>query len=190
MGRKRKELTPAELEERKQRWWGEERNARRRLRYREDAEYRALTIQQVRLSYHEKCARTSKKGRISSQPVRSDLLKQIGQKRLLQGGKQNFVFTFTIEEVASVLERDAQVIYRWLKSGLLPSPECRALNERNRWQNVYTLGEILCMRDVLACHFQRSVYFKAHHTDTQERLSRAFAAERGNFSHQRDTTPS
>lgn len=182
MGRKRKELTPAELEERKQRWWGAERNARRRLRYREDAQYREQTIQQVRQSYREKCVRSGKAEKISRRPASADALERIGQVRLLQGGKQDVVLTFTIEEVASALERDAQVIYRWLKSGLLPSPECKALNERNRWQNVYTLGEMLCLRDVLACHFRSSVYFKAHHTETQERLSRALAAERGNVS--------
>lgn len=170
MGRKKRVLTEAEVEERKRRWWGPERNARRRDRYQSDESYREKAIQQVRESY--------RRARISEGlPVREDdcrknisLLPQIGQVRDVRIDDDHRVrrLTFTLDELAQSMCRNTQVVYRWIMTGMLPSPMFEARNQRNRWQSVYLEDEVTAILQVFGKHQETSQYYRAFHTETRD----------------------
>lgn len=172
--------TPEQIAERKARWWGAERNAGRRARYRADSEYRDNAIRQVRASY-------SRSREAAGLPVRQDdcrenlpLLADIGQVRLVRGvgGNDTRGLCLTTDEMAKALGRNTQVVYRWITEGMLPGPVLVALNGRNRWQAVYNETEVRALLQVFGEHQQRSQYYKQFHVETRDRLFAAVQSAR------------
>jgi hypothetical protein len=175
-----RDLTPEEMLARKHRWWGAERNARRRERYRQDREYREKTIQTVRSAYWR--TRVEEGAPVRQDDCRANLesLNLIGQVRELRAGAQPMVqaLTFTMDEAGEALTRNAQVLYRWIMADMLPGPVYEARNHRNRWQAVYTEPELRALLEVFGDHQTRSQYYRIFHTETRERLFAAVAAQR------------
>lgn len=169
MGRKKRVLTEAEVEERKQRWWGPERNARRRERYQKDGSYREKAIQQVRESYRR--ARLNEGLEVREDDCRKNigLLPQIGQVREVRIDDERRVrrLTFTLDELAQAMCRNTQVVYRWIMTDMLPAPMFEARNQRNRWQSIYLEDEVLAILNVFGKHQETSQYYRAFHTDTK-----------------------
>lgn len=114
MGRRRLDLTPEQKEERKRRWWGAERNARRRDRYQQDKQYREKTIQQVREGYRKARSEIGLAVRSGNCLDNIHKLDEIGQMRKVQRGAAHptLMLTFTIAEIAVALSRNPQVLYR------------------------------------------------------------------------------
>lgn len=180
MGRKRKILTPEEQEERKQRWWGADRNARRRERYQQDKQYREKTIQQVREGYRRNRAEDGLDVREDDCIESLPKLPQIGQIREVRITDEQTVrlLTFTVDEVAVALTRNQQVLYRWIKADLLPPPAFEARNFRNRWQAVYTVPEVRAMIEVFSEHQKLSQYYRSYHEETRAKFFSAVLAAR------------
>jgi hypothetical protein len=180
MGRRKLEYTPEQIMERKQRWWGPDRNARRRERYRQDAQFRAQTVQKVRDKYRKEREDAGAAVRQDDCRTNLDRLHLIGQERELHAGGQPAVqaLTFTVDELGEALTRNAQVLYRWISSGMFPTPAFKALNARNRWQAVYTEAEARALLGVFGEHQTRSQYYRAFHTETRDSLFAAVLAAR------------
>jgi hypothetical protein len=172
MGRKKKVLTPEELDARKKRWWGPERNARRRERYHQDTLFREKTIQTVRDKYRKTRAEEGLPVRQDDCRSNLDRLRMIGQVRELRVDAQRTVraLTFTVDEFGEALTRNAQVLYRWISADMLPGPVFEARNHRNRWQSVYTVQEVRAMIEVFGSHQEQSQYYRSFHTETRDKL--------------------
>jgi hypothetical protein len=84
----------------------------------------------------------------------------------------------TAEELASLLSRDPQVLYRWMGKGMLPRPVFEAKNERNRAQSVYSGGEARRIIEVFSEHQRHSLYYRSSHTETIQRINQAVAEAR------------
>jgi hypothetical protein len=171
MGRRKKILTPEEILERKLRWWGPDRNARRRERYQQDNEYRQQSIKQVRDHYRQ--SRTAAGLDVRSDDCEENISKlaEIGAVRdIINACQSRTLLTFTIEEAAIAFGRNQQVMYRWLKSGLLPPPVLTARNNRNRLQSVYVECELREMLDVFSAHQKLSQYYRSYHVETQNSM--------------------
>lgn len=183
MGRPKAELTPEQIAERKQRWWGEERNARRRARYHEDAEYREKTIKAVKTRY--RVVRQEQGVEVRDDDASENLaeLRMIGQEREVRLREDRIVqeLTFTVEEIAKAVDRNPQVIYRWLQNGMLPKAVYEGRNMRNRWHTLYTVHEARAIMMVFSAHQCRSQYYREVHTDTRDRMFEAVRAARANF---------
>lgn len=159
------------MPDKKTRWWGKERNERRRERYQSDVEYRRHARQQTRETYR----------RIKQAlgvPVRSDdcaenlpKLPTIGKERLVKTsiGSQHML-TFTAAEMARALDRNPQVIYRWFAADLFPRPVVVTKNDRNRDQFVYTEWEAEAVINEFSRHQKESQYYKERHTETRDRI--------------------
>jgi hypothetical protein len=144
VGRKRVVLTLEEIAARKQKYWGPERNAKRRAKYAEDATHRASIIQQVRESYR---AKRRQEGRtVREEDCRENIkaLPYLGEIREVTApdGQKFLALTLTVDELANALNRSPQVLYRWMGDGLLPEPLVAARNSRNREQRVYLAPEV------------------------------------------------
>jgi len=170
MGRKKKVLSPEELEARKTKWWGPERNARRRERYQKDAEYRAKAIQQARDLYKRERLAEGSEAREEDCRINIPDLPQIGVVRELRVDDEHSVrmLTFTCDDLARAVSRNPQVIYRWMQAELLPTPIYKAKNHRNRWQEVYTVAEVRAIMGVFGEHQKTSQYYRSFHTDTRD----------------------
>jgi hypothetical protein len=97
MGRRKVQKTPEQIAADKLRWWGTERNARRRERYAEDAAYRENAIRQVQASYRKKREESGFRVRAEDCRDRLDALDAIGATRVLRDGCSALTFS----EVAS-----------------------------------------------------------------------------------------
>lgn len=177
MGRKKIELTSEQIQERKQRWWGPERNARRRARYQQDCLFRERTIQTVRGSYRRQKEEHGVTVRQNDCRANLARLHEIGQLRTCSTSSDK-VLTFTIDEIAIALFRNTQVLYRWISSGMVPAPAAEALNGRNRWQTIYTQAEARALLETFGDHQARSQYYRTFHTETRNRLFAAVEAAR------------
>jgi len=175
MGRNKKVLTPEEIADRKTRWWGEERNARRRERYQKDESYRQQTIQAVRSRY--RVVREERGVEVRDDDAAENLakLRIIGQVRDVSVGEDRSVrmLTFTMDELARAVDRNPQVIYRWRGGDLIPAPIFTGRNMRNRWQPIYVVQEVRAMVAVFSQHQKQSQYYRLVHTSTRERMFEA-----------------
>jgi hypothetical protein len=180
MGRRKQVLTPSEIEERKKRWWGDARNARRRARYKSNKDYREQAIAQVRESYRQGRLRDGLSVRQDDCRENIPLLTKIGQDRpaRVDGEVLSRHLTFTIDELAVALGRNTQVVYRWVSSGLMPGPVFEARNSRDRWQHVYVEGEVRALLEVIGAHQATSQYYRARHSETRDRVMQSMRAVR------------
>lgn len=180
MGRKKQVLSPQEIEERKNRWWGEDRNARRRERYQNDPAYRAKAITQVRTSYRK--SREDAGLEVRDEDCRQNIkrIHEFGLIRELRVDEERTVrmLTFASKELARCLDRNPQVVYRWISSGLVPGPVNKARNTRNRWEQVYTPDEVRAIMNVFGEHQQTSQYFRSYHTETRDKMVAALEVVR------------
>lgn len=176
MGRKKLELTAAEIEERKQRFWGAARNSRRRARYHSDEEYRQAAIQSVRDAYRSRLGGDGKdvcnddcRTRLASVPDHgSEML-------VVCPGRTPFtILAFTVTDLAALLQRNVQVLYRWMKAGIFPYPTLHVVaNTPGPVQRVYCREEIEAIMHVFGAHQQLSQYYRNAHTETREGLFQA-----------------
>jgi hypothetical protein len=174
MARKRVVLTPAQIEERKRLYWGPERNAERRRRYREDPAYRAAVQQQVKESYRRARLEAGLPVRDADCRQNIDDLDNIGTERPLRltNGETVDALTFTTEEMAKALGRNQQVLYRWYAADMFPRPAVLAETPTNRNQPVYTHDEAVALMQVFGQHQEESQYYRRHHDATARQLRR------------------
>jgi hypothetical protein len=168
-------------ESKKDQYWGEERNARRRQRYQEDPAYRQGVLQRARqaqfgtrraagfeVSEGEDCRRNIPMLDAAAQT------RDIEQDGVALGSAK----AVTVDELAQALNRDPQVLYRWMGKGMLPRPVFEARNGRNRLQAVFTLAEARAIVTVFGEHQETSLYFRSTHTGTIHRINQAVALAR------------
>ena len=170
MGRKRVHLTEEEKAERKARYFGDTRNARRRKLYHESEEYRSRVNTGVKQNYRKRRAQ-------EGQSVRSDdcrqnipLLGQIGQVRSVEicPGQDAFVLCLTLPELAKAVGRDVQVLYRWTMRDRFPAPAFRIAIRNNVPQGVFLEAEAAAILEVMGAHMASSQYYKTEHTETRD----------------------
>lgn len=164
--------TPLTEEQKKKRWWGPERNAERRKKYREDAEHRENIRKQVR--EHYVATRLAQGLEVRDDDCRENigLLSDLGEERevTLSTGEVVDMLTFTTEELAQAFDRSQQVLYRWVAAGLLPRPAVLAATPSNRNQPVYTHEEAEAFLNLFGQHQETSQYYRKYHTETRDKL--------------------
>lgn len=180
MGRKKVELTPEQIEERRLRYWGEERNASRRDRYQSDPAYRDQIIQQVRESYRKQ--REEQGLTVRNEDCRENLglLPEIARLRevFLPDGRTDKRLTLTADEVADAMGRNTQVLYRWMNGEMFPRPLFQVIGHRGRKQGIYLIEEVEALINVFGQHQEGSQYYRNYHTETRDRLFGAVAKVR------------
>lgn len=167
MGRKKKMLTPEQIDERKKKWWGEERNARRRERYRSDPAYRQKAIQQSRKKFEDRDVNEDAQHLTQ---VR-DKIASYGQVRevSLPDGTVRQMLVLTSDELATVLGRTPNMLFRWRSSGKVPYGILQTRVGKTNAQ-AYSVPEVAAMVDVLKDHFTERYYYHDSHTETIQRL--------------------
>lgn len=179
MGRAKKELTPEELEARKLRYWGPERNAQRRERYRQSKEYREKAIQLGRETYRK--VREAQGLQVRLEDCREQLprLGEIGVTRaVLSPDGPVPLLTFSVDELAVALSRNPQVLYRWMAAGMLPRPVVRAVNDRKRVNAVFLEAEVRALMEVFGEHQTKSAYYRSYHEETRDKIAEAVSRVR------------
>jgi hypothetical protein len=172
LGRKKLVLTEAQIEERKQRYWGPTRNAERRKRYATDSAYRETVQAQVKESYRKARVEAGLPVRTEDCRENIDLLDTIGDERpvVLKDGGEVGMLTLTTKELATALDRNQQVLYRWYSADLLPRPAVAVKTPTNFNQPMYTGAEAEAMMQVFGRHQEDSQYYRKHHTETRKAL--------------------
>lgn len=162
----------AESGDKTRRYWGPERNAERRKRYREDPEYRNKIREQVRDTYRRQRMEMGLPVRTSDCRENIGDLDMIGEERsvILMSGEEVDMLTFTVEELAKGLERSQQVMYRWFASGQFPRPVVQVRLPNNHPQTVYSYEEAKALLNVFGEHQEESQYYRKIHNKTREKL--------------------
>lgn len=196
MGRRQVELTEEQLKDQKERWFGEERNSRRRAAYANRPEVRTNLIAASRRSYRAK--READGASVRQDEDCRDRLPELasyGQMRdVTLDGKIVMVRTFRAEEFAQVVGRSLNVVYRWFSRGLAPKPVLRCghayRDERGRIMPamVYVAAEVEAMVQVFGEHQKTSQYFRDVHTETQDRMRAAVDEVRRELGIEDETT--
>jgi hypothetical protein len=163
-GRKPLNLTPEQKAERKQRWWGPERNLRRRARYRHDPEYREQVLGYVRRQTNNPTIGTIKPPTEVTDLRRVMLeLPNIGVVRtVIVGDRTIRMLTFNRQEMAIIMSKSANTLGRWIKEGLFPAPKSRAITSAPgpcRLQ-VYTAPEVRAMLQVILTYHDTDVDYR------------------------------
>lgn len=158
MGRHKEPRDEDKIEDQKSRWWGEERNKRRRERYHSDPNYREQRRQQARESY-----RRRNSARVD-EDCRENLgrLKEVGEYRTVQlapGAEEQVLLTFNTKELAGLLNRNTNILYRWQSSGVLPKPVVP--NRDFGGIPVFTEPEVRALMEVFGNHQQVTQYLRA-----------------------------
>lgn len=142
----------------------------RRKRYKDDPEYRQRAIQSTRRSYRGKF------GRLDTSTCLDNLggLGRMGTKRAVDvGGRTTTRITFTTEELAVALNRRVEVVYRWVRKGIFPTPAFRLCGAHNQHDNVYLYQEARAILHVMGEHQRNTSYYRVDHVDTRKRLFNA-----------------
>lgn len=161
-------------------YWGEKRNERRRRRYEEDPQYRTAVRQRARRTQFAKRRDMGLDVR-EGENCRDNLTQLLGfEKRGVYLGDTEVTTAraLTAEDLAGLLNRDPQVLYRWMGKKMLPRPVFEAINDRNRRQAVYTEEEARAIINVFGKHQEASLYFRTTHTETIRSIHQAVAAVR------------
>lgn len=185
MGRHKKVFTEEEIAERKARWWGEDRNARRRERYASDTAYREKAVQQVREHYER--IKEAK-----GLPIRSrdclenlDRLTEIGSIREVTLADERSVrmLTFQLKELATALDRNSNVVSRWVASRMIPPPIHHARLNGGTKARVYLVAEVRAIMEAFSEHQKTSQYIRSHHVEFHQSVAAKLAAVRAADSH-------
>lgn len=150
--------------ERKQKYWGEERNARRREQYATDPERAEAIRQQRRESYARRTGKVPAKtclGNVGKVP-------SAGTVMAVHVGKGPFVIgrVFTQTDVAEMLDRQPQVIYRWHQREIFPSPVLFD-DKGNRY---YADVEVIDFIKIMGEHQKETPHYRQDHTDVRDML--------------------
>jgi hypothetical protein len=150
-------------------WW-KARNARRRAKYAEDAEYRQRVRETSRDNYRKKTGRdhfdpTVNIGKVGDYATERTVT--------LPDGSEDIMAVLTVEDVADVFGRTPLVIRNWYTKGRIPEA---ALSAKVTFQRdytnktgvkitttkmVYAIPEVDIMLQVLAPHLATSAYYRA-----------------------------
>ena len=178
MGRKKVVLTEEQKAARKAKYWGPDRNAKRRQKYAEDKDHREALIAKEREKYRK--SREEQGQSVRSEDCRENIgaLKHLGALRVARfpDGSEVYRDTVTLEEFGKAIGRDVQVLYRWMGEEMFPRP---TLVSRigNRDQAVFTDAEATALLGVFGEHQERSQYYRNYHTETRDRLFHVAARE-------------
>lgn len=171
-------------DDKKTRYWGEERNARRRELYRTNKEYREAARQNTRETYRKNREAAGVIVRDDECAESIPILDTIGDTRTITKNGDT-TLTLTVEEMARALNRNQQVLYRWFANDMLPRPIVTASTGGNRTQLVYTEVEAVAILTGFSEHQKHSQYYRERHDDTRENIrslvetARADLAARG-----------
>ncbi len=154
-------------------WWGPDRNTRRRNRYADDKDYRQQAVQSTRDSYRRRHG-----GNLMGQEdCRRNIanLSAIGQVRrvVLPSGLTKRMLTFSPQECADVVGRNIHVIYRWWTKELLPTPVLllyggpARCGVRNKF---YTKNEMIALCKVFGPHQMQTPYYRMDHTEVRDQI--------------------
>lgn len=140
--------------------WYDERNARRRARYRKDKATKDIARQKSRDAYREKVGIEAKMPKMSEFKAR---LTDNGDTRLVspQGVE---VKCYTCEEVGAVFDTNVKQVRRWIESDKLPAPVLKTILNGRFATKVYSHPEVVAMVSVLGAHFEQVLYFRNDHT--------------------------
>jgi hypothetical protein len=151
--------------DRKEKYWGEEHNAKRRDQYNTDPERAAVVRQQRRESYARKVGKApavsclAHVGKVTTSG--SIMAVQLGEKPPFVIGR-----VFTQTDVAGLLDRQAQVIYRWHQRAIFPSP----MLFDDLGNRFYADAEVTDFIKILGEHQLVTPHYRADHTDVTARL--------------------
>lgn len=187
------------LDDKKNRYWGKERNERRRQRYHADLEYRTKVQQQTRMTYRRLRDAEGKPARSDDcaenipflghlapgcdpkNPVYLGITRGVRMK----DGSRKPMLTLTVEEMAKALNRNQQVLYRWFAADMFPRPKAMAETAHNQNQLVYLKSEAIAAMTEFSRHQNESQYYRERHTETRDRIfdavddARAALADKG-----------
>lgn len=167
--------------DKREQYWGEERNRRRRQRYRTDSDYRKQVRQQTRATYRHLRQAQGKQVRDDDCSANLAVLESIGDYRDVRtknGEDRVNHLTFTVEELAKVFNRNQQVLYRWFSAGMFPRPTAVAETPHNRNQPVFLAEEVEAAAREFAEHQKDSQYYRERHTKTRDNIFNAVNAAR------------
>lgn len=165
MGRPRKVLTPAEREARKKKWWGDDFNQKRREKYASNKEFREGEKRRMRVRSREggpDYDPRTRLGELDSLATSRDVFDDTGE--------QITTPCFTTEEVADLLGRQTQALYRWRSAGKFPHGVWRTKAETGNFKQVYTVSETKAILKVFGEHFAETPYYHESHKVTRDRL--------------------
>lgn len=187
-GRKPLNLTPEQVQERKDRWWGHARNLRRRTRYKFDPNYREMVLGYVRRQTNNPAV-----GTVKPPAEVSDLrrilveLPSIGTVRTVFVGEKTVrMLTFNRQEIAIIMSKSPNTIGRWIKENLFPAPRSKASTSApgpNRL-HVYTAPEVKAMLEVILTYHDTDVNYRPSSDKLTEQLFDAYEvahAERAKY---------
>lgn len=179
MGRHKVYKTPEEIAA-QQAIYAERHNAKRRAKYREDADYRAIQRRLARETRRRLSGKTEQQCREKADQCSAAMrdLRRIGARRqvYVSGEVIGSDVTLTIPEMAKALGlRSAIAVREWIADGRFPSPSNEVCVTR-RHAMAYTAGEAKKLLRVMRDHYMVKEYYLATDTGTRDRL---FAALEG-----------
>jgi hypothetical protein len=153
----------------------EEHNAKRRQKYREDME---------RAERLRKAAREHKRHPTDKDPnANLGRAREFGKMREVEG--RGLVLTFTLDDLAPMVQFHAMVVRRWFDGGQLPLPITEAVPiEGDKMVGgrekvpVYTLPEAEVILTVMAKHLSQFRYFRTTDIETIDALARGIREAR------------
>lgn len=148
--------------------WKEAHNKKRRERYNSDADYRAGVNKAKRSSYRRNAGAEL---RSTSQNLAN--IQQFGKSReVVVSGRKRSMHTFTVREMAALLDCNHIVLYRYLREEKFPKPDVlrAAYAPGDVGANVYGLEQARKLGAIMAEHFAEKTYLNASDTETIDRL--------------------
>lgn len=155
---------------RRQRSTNMKRNKERRERYATDPVYRQEAIEAAR-----RYARSRRN--ICREDCSKNLanLSKFGTRcPVIVAGKQRRMFTFTVVQLAKVLERHPKIIERWIRNKMLRAPIFKTTND----MLVYTLDEVKAIVIVYSDHQKEVAYYRKSHEHTRLRMHKSITMVR------------
>jgi len=171
MGRPRKVLSQDEIEARKQRWFGQERNARRRQKYAEDKGFRERERSRVLVANRNPEA-------VPDRPDPKEVLANVRARAvrrdvIFPDGTTRKRMVLTTEELAEAIGRKVHILYRWRQVGKWPHGILHIRSRTGNPKQVYSLEEARAMVGVLTTQLGGALYY---HSSRQEVRNMLFAA--------------
>jgi hypothetical protein len=151
---------------RKEKYWGEEHNAARRQQYKNDPERAAQVREQRRQSYRRNNA--VKEQTLASCIGNVEKVPTSGALMAVRSGDSPFVIgrVFTMTDLANLLDRQAQVIYRWHQRSILPSPTL----VDDKGNHYYADDEVTDFIKIMGEHQLITPHYRSDHHDVREKL--------------------
>ena len=152
------------LAERKEKYWGPERNAKRREAYSSDPSY----AEKQRTARRASHARSSGKEPNQSCIDNLKLVGTSGALRAIRAGSSAYVIgrVFTQSDAARMLDRQPQVIYRWQQRGIFPPPTL----VDDTGSTFYTDDEVSDFIIILGEHQLQTPHYRIDHVAVRDRL--------------------